>query len=293
MPHPNPLFEVVASHWGVESAHSVMQRVIRSRVSPFSNATTDDSHIRGAQLEYMSFQAAAEEGRDRHDSKRWSWEQDGELNQERNSNRAKFHQSRSLAKTSAAPRIPKRQTSLRCVPGLGPLTQRLSEPGAGLEDKSGEDHHVEIMGQTGIKCRQSLEMTEEPLAPATTRTTIRRPHSKIRRVASLFQAPSSPSGPPSSNPVTQISSRNSSGAGESGATTAETERLRGLRGKWSLGGDATTVALTPIVVDMRMAGQDQESTAGAGTQGGKNGSVKSRKGKEKEKRGWGWGGWWP
>ncbi|KAK4039035.1 hypothetical protein C8A01DRAFT_37010 [Parachaetomium inaequale] len=31
LPRPNPLFEVIASHWGVDNAHAVMQRVIRSR----------------------------------------------------------------------------------------------------------------------------------------------------------------------------------------------------------------------------------------------------------------------
>ncbi|KAL2120755.1 hypothetical protein VTJ04DRAFT_4782 [Mycothermus thermophilus] len=30
-PRPNRLFEIVAAHWGVENAHAVMQRVIRSR----------------------------------------------------------------------------------------------------------------------------------------------------------------------------------------------------------------------------------------------------------------------
>ncbi|KAL2175670.1 uncharacterized protein P884DRAFT_301418 [Thermothelomyces heterothallicus CBS 202.75] len=30
-PRPNRLFEVVASHWGADKAHAVMQRVIRSR----------------------------------------------------------------------------------------------------------------------------------------------------------------------------------------------------------------------------------------------------------------------
>ncbi|KAL1842880.1 hypothetical protein VTJ49DRAFT_3897 [Mycothermus thermophilus] len=30
-PRPSPLFEIVAAHWGVENAHAVMRRVIRSR----------------------------------------------------------------------------------------------------------------------------------------------------------------------------------------------------------------------------------------------------------------------
>lgn len=33
---PNRLFEVIASHWGPENAHAVMQRVIRSRTTPSS-----------------------------------------------------------------------------------------------------------------------------------------------------------------------------------------------------------------------------------------------------------------
>jgi hypothetical protein len=149
------------------------------------------------------------------------------------------------------------------------------------------------MKQPGVEYRQPLGAEEIP-ALATTGTTVRRHHDRIRRVASLFQASSSPSGPPSSTPVTPTSSRNSSGvAGESAAARAETERVRGLRGKWSMGGDAATVALTPVVVDLRMGGQDQDRKPGAGATGGENGSLKSRKGKEKEKKGWGWGGWWP
>jgi hypothetical protein len=94
------------------------------------------------------------------------------------------------------------------------------------------------------------------------------------------------------------SSRNSPGGADDvdgstslAAARAETERQRGLRGRWSVGAEAAPAALTPVVVDVKMDGEGQVRGLDAGVERESgSGSVRGRKGKGKE-RGW-WAGWW-
>ncbi|KAK4197226.1 hypothetical protein QBC40DRAFT_334098 [Triangularia verruculosa] len=112
-PQPNPIFEIIASHWGVQSANEVMQRIISSR-PPMGRKSPPPSLgppgiLTGGRFtpNLVSPEESGEEDYRRH------YEHEESISEET------MHEARQQASTSAAPPtrmappIPKRQTSLR------------------------------------------------------------------------------------------------------------------------------------------------------------------------------------
>ncbi|KAL2200536.1 hypothetical protein P885DRAFT_57408 [Corynascus similis CBS 632.67] len=105
-PRPNPLFEAMASHWGVDNAHAVMQRVVRSRfvlpdTPPLAKCRRDGSHT--SELE-ASLPAT------KNWRRRQSHKEEPTLQTESEPGR-----STPPPPTRVAPPIPKRQASLCCM----------------------------------------------------------------------------------------------------------------------------------------------------------------------------------
>ncbi|KAK4126170.1 hypothetical protein N657DRAFT_567360 [Parathielavia appendiculata] len=209
---PNPLFQVIASHWGSENAHAVMQRAIRSQsvASETDAAPSSLSLIRHPPvLDFLSFLAGSkQQAKDDDVLAREAHMRPLETGQEYKSKTPSPH-------ARPAPSIPRRQASLRCVAAPLAAGQRQSEENDALSTLQG--------------------------------TTVRRKrYRSIRRAASFFQqASSSPSGPPPSSssssspplptlkPMRRGSSKDRPGADAQSccpslaAAGAETEKQRG------------------------------------------------------------------
>jgi hypothetical protein len=264
LPRPNPLFEAIASHWGAENAHAVMQRVIRSRSIP--PPTGGESLPLHRPPSPDSTEGTREQYKPREQVKRRSSQPS-----------PKDSPPTPSPPTQPAPHIPRRQTSLHHIPpsSLTPTQQH--------------HHH--------------LDHDHDTTPPGTVaRRKPHRP-SRARHAASVFQASSSSSSssspPPPLQPFmtpTASRSRNSPDMVVSSSTSASSrvgaraeaewqqQQQQGqgqLSGRLFVEGKVAPVVVSPVVGDV-VVGAGSTSTGG---------SVRGRKGKERGS-GWGWAGWW-
>ncbi|KAK4251524.1 hypothetical protein C7999DRAFT_27941 [Corynascus novoguineensis] len=315
-PRPNPLFEAIASHWGVDNAHAVMQRVVRSRfvlpdTPPLAKCRRDGSHT--SELE-ASLPAA------KNWRRKQSHKEEPTLQTESGPGR-----STPPPPTRVAPPIPKRQASLCCMaaPSLALQdhdTLRYGETQS-LEDCSAEQHQLDleqgteeviaVTSPTETVRRKIYQRHPSNYSSSSSSSSSRR-RRRRRRAVSFFRSsfpssscssrsssssssgppPSSPQLPPRLAPVVDVGNAGEGSISNSRARAKqEAEKHRGVGGKWSIRNDAALVAFTPIVVDARLGELSRTRRldvggAGSGTEGD---SAKTRKHKEK---GLGWTGWW-
>ncbi|KAK4134297.1 hypothetical protein BT67DRAFT_314487 [Trichocladium antarcticum] len=285
-PQPNPLFEIIASHWGPVSARKAMQRVARSR-----SIRHKSSLIPRSLSELLALSCDA------------SWSVRGregggtETREEKRAVKPKQLSSEEavprtpMPPARTAPPIPKRKTSLRHVLDLSPTTQQQTP-----------DYKADPKGDpTWAKLRQTpgegpKSTTGTSYGSVASRKSYR--PGRIRKASSAFYASSSPTAPVSSPPTTPVRNRKNMGSAGSASSRVggkgDVGRQGVSRGRGAMG-EGALVALTPIVVGARMNGGSpaggKENMAYSGDIAGRNSSGKKRKEKEKEK-GWGWTSWW-
>ncbi|KAL2159010.1 hypothetical protein VTH06DRAFT_3041 [Thermothelomyces fergusii] len=283
-PRPNRLFEVVASHWGADKAHAVMQRVIRSRwIRPRPDDVgappTGDRH--GGPPE-------------RHDNGKPG---DGE-------SPPRTRPSAGWAATLALGATPSPPT--RAAPPAPP--RRTSRPRDAVESSEEEADVTGGHSEEDDHTETETETETETSPTETVRRRIRRGGSdRRRRAASVFRSPS-PSPPSASSPLSPSSpteptpssrrpwprdgraGRPGPGRRRKSASSGSPERARtgGLAGKWLAGADVAPVALDPVVADAEMDGGGRRGGM-AGVNAGSRGT--RRKEREAGWR-WGWAGWW-
>ncbi|KAL2153238.1 hypothetical protein VTH82DRAFT_4393 [Thermothelomyces myriococcoides] len=329
---PNRLFEVVASHWGVDKAHAVMQRVIRSRwIQPRPNVapSTRDRYggpsvrvsepPKGSCL--VSDERQEQYGRPFHGDSlpqpRTAANQGATLTLGTNP---------SSPLTRVALPAPTGQTNSPCRRAQPPTA--LLRLGHVSVEHGGENSERDSTGGGGclVESHTATTMIVETSPTETVRRRVycRRPDNhggaaSIFRPSSFTSAssassslsfPSSPTKPmlPPQllHPLASSSSSAAAGSGpivsrERARTGAELQR--GLAGKWLAGGDAAPVALDPVVVDAKMEGEGQPRRTivggGVGRYGGMVSVNAAETGTVKEKpRGketgwrWGWTAWW-
>ncbi|KAK4151267.1 hypothetical protein C8A00DRAFT_36093 [Chaetomidium leptoderma] len=217
MPRPNPIFEVIASHWGIENAHAVMQRVIRSRsVQPRVTAAETALIWPPALGSISSLDTAAE---------RVVVGGGGEDDRIPNFNKQNHPQEKPIhnppphppptTTRMAAPPIPRRQASRRCISTVS-HRRATNQPPPPTPTK----HDATTLTQPGTVVVTRRQKSH------------RQRLSRASQAASFFQASSSPSGPPP--PPPSSSSSSSSGAAPPVALTpvvvdAGQGQIRGVR----------------------------------------------------------------
>ncbi|KAH6856594.1 hypothetical protein B0I37DRAFT_79263 [Chaetomium sp. MPI-CAGE-AT-0009] len=327
-PRPNPLFEVIASHWGNENAHAVMQRVIRSRTAPPS-------------VPNRPLSIPPPHGHNTME----------ERDQEPQPQQAKPRTSQQFplpnpnptpaSSAAAVPPVPRRHASLRRVASAyhdaaDPERER-SRAVAHHSQKEQQQQQASAAGKMKMDMEMEKEIETETEAPSPAATVRRRKVSRDgdrdrdrrgKRAASVFRRPASPfssvSSPSSSSggphpfadsftPIGVVAARTGYGGESVGSTSAgsrrwpeiggetgrETERETGRETGWEtetekrcgLGGKSSVGGDATPMGDVRRDGDGTEKRSEVGTIGRGSGSVKTRKGKERE-RGWGWTSWW-
>lgn len=191
-PQPNPLFEIIASHWGPVSARKAMQRVARSR-----SIRHKSSLIPRSLSELLALSGEAS----------WSvrGREDGgtETREEKRTVKPKQMSSEEAAPRTpmpparTAPPIPKRKASLRHVLDSSPTTQQQTP-----------DYEADPKGDpTWTKLRQTPgEAPKSTTGTSYGSVASRRSYrpGRIRKASSAFYAYSSPTAPVSSPPTTPV-----------------------------------------------------------------------------------------
>ncbi|KAK3294826.1 uncharacterized protein B0H64DRAFT_443860 [Chaetomium fimeti] len=307
-PRPNPLFEVIASHWGAENAHAVMQRVIRSRAAA-SSAPNRPLSIPPAPAPTVPphGQITVNEHRQKPQPQRTKPRTGQQI--------PPPDLASPSSAAAAAPPVPRRHASLR----------RVASAYRDADPERERSHHQNQQQQQQRNAEAEMETEKEAVSP--TATVRRRKVSldrdrdrrgKAVRAASVFRrrpgssisfvsSPSSSSSSGGPQPPADlfrpagVVAAAAAGRGYGGESVGsasvsagsragkETEREKRCRvgGEWAAGGDAAPVG------DVRRGGEGNGKGKGSevGMVGRGGGSVKTRKGKEKEK-GWGWTSWW-
>ncbi|KAK4463692.1 hypothetical protein QBC42DRAFT_222120 [Cladorrhinum samala] len=175
-PQPNPLFEIIASHWGVQTASKVMQRILHSRMKaprrPGTMSPPPHLSMPSALGGYRTISGLV--GPEETEEDIFGGDDDRFGNQqESKSDETVRAPAQHAATTRVAPPIPKRQASLRQV------TSPFLEPES---DEDGEEAEEAEMGK---------ESRPSGMVSTTTNTTTPRTSyrlSKVKRMPSLIKA---------------------------------------------------------------------------------------------------------
>ncbi|KAK4193692.1 hypothetical protein QBC35DRAFT_421860 [Podospora australis] len=331
-PQPNPLFEIIASHWGVPSATEVMQRVASSRPNLRQKGSRSPPPLLNVPFipSYMASLAGTKEGDEGNTCAVGILEEEGggKKSSERDS-RSDTERPKSTVPRrrpvgapparTAPPLIPVRMASLRqvSIASLSSASQNPPNNPEGATEKELPPEPADSPERT-LKHRASAETiwseVINPSSPSPGRTSYRL--SKVRRVPSSLKGSSPPASPiTASGAESGRSGGRMSGGGAPRSDMMEKQQQRGSRGRRrSQGGDGarSSADCSAQLVEMdeegsRDRGRSEKSftsmvtTTIGGFSGGNMstgvGGSTNRKGKrEKEKdkdKGWsGWSGWW-
>ncbi len=264
-PQPNPLFEIIASHWGPAAANDVMQRILASRSNPRKpahlywkpkvrhNATSTDAGNAGS----------------------------GET-------------VKPAPPTRVAPPVPRRQASLQ-----RPLAAETPSSGEIENPDRDSDPARKIwteMRRTSTGGRPSWHVSRVRRVPSAAQIVQAPVASSTNKRAKSPRPPSSPTTPTRSSGKDRSKGR----LRDEILRQREAIQTQALRNQRSVGAD-TLRSLVPTVAEMSLDGKDAEGSVAKGERGerlrlGNVGGVLwdgggAIRGKKEAGR-WGWNGWW-
>ncbi|KAH6631811.1 hypothetical protein F5144DRAFT_232687 [Chaetomium tenue] len=276
-PRPSPLFEIIASNWGPENAHAVMQRVIRSRTTP-SSGTVRPLRVPPS-LKPMPPRKAQDTTGERHQNPKTQGTKPTTNQQLSPPNPIPPVSAAAPELTPApAPPVPRRRASLRRVASA----YHGADPGHPRSRVASHHHHHQAQPQQHAVTEGEKET--EAVSPA---ATVRR--RKSYRDSSRDYQGEGGRGVSGTYPTALSSSVSSSASPGSGPypPAASGEGYGG--GSGSVGSTASASSRSRVVAGKEVGKGKKGLEVRMNEKGG--GSVKTRKGKEKE-RGWGWSSWW-